>query len=75
VAAARRQNHRAAGGGTAADRAAAWHDKDPYEHLSPGERYQLAIERRDALVRDRRAVPSGGRRATDINPAQRPEGS
>ena len=41
-------------------------DDDPYAHLTPGERFSRAIERRDALIRDRRnGGGGGGRRATD----------
>ena len=39
---------------------------DPSEDLPPGERYSRAVERRDALVRDRRI--SKGRRYTDQHP-------
>jgi len=39
---------------------------DPSEDLPPGERYSRAVERRDALVRDRRV--SKGRRYTDQHP-------
>jgi hypothetical protein len=33
--------------------------EDPFEHLSPGERFARALERRDALVR---RVGGGGRK-------------
>ena len=38
-------------------------DDDPFKHLSPAERFARAIERRDALIRDRRM--STGRRQGD----------
>jgi hypothetical protein len=39
---------------------------DPSADLSPGERYARAVERRNALIRDRRM--SKGRRDTDQHP-------
>ena len=39
---------------------------DSSEDLPPGERYARAVERRDALIRDRRM--SKGRRHTDQHP-------
>jgi hypothetical protein len=38
---------------------------DPHWNLTPGERFERAIERRDAMIRDRRASSQGGRRRTD----------
>jgi hypothetical protein len=40
------------------------HD-DPPNHLTPAERFARAVERRDVLVRDRRAAGQRGRRETD----------
>lgn len=40
-------------------------DPDPRARLTPGQRYTLALERRDSRLTDRR-VAGGGRRATDL---------
>lgn len=40
-------------------------DDDTLKHLTPGERYAQAIERRNALIRDRRTSERPGRRDTD----------
>ena len=43
-------------------------DDDPLKHLTPGERYAQAIERRNTLIRDRRTSDRRGRRETDQPP-------
>lgn len=40
-------------------------EDDPLQHLTPGERYARAIDRRDTLIRDRRRSERPGRRTTD----------
>jgi hypothetical protein len=49
-------------------RAAPLQDADPFEHLTPGERFARAIERRNALTPDRRTSEQRGRRHTDQHP-------
>ena len=40
-------------------------DNDPASEMTPTERFARAIERRDALIRDRRIAGGAGRRSTD----------
>lgn len=44
-------------------------DDDPLQHLTPGERYARAIERRNTLIRDRRTSERRGRRDSDQSSA------
>jgi hypothetical protein len=41
---------------------------DPASEMTPHERFARAIERRDALIRDRRTAGGRGRRCTDPDP-------
>jgi len=43
-------------------------DNGPESSMTPNERFARAIERRDALVRDRRIAQGAGRRSTDPDP-------
>ena len=56
-------------GAVAAERPAAREREDDSQtQLSPTERFNQAIDRRDRLVRDRRSSDGNGRRATDRAP-------
>jgi hypothetical protein len=46
-------------------------DDDPLQDLSPVVRFNQAIDRRNQLVRDRRAMNGTGRRGTDRVPLER----
>ena len=45
-------------------------DDDPASEMTPNERFARAIERRDAMIRDRRTAGGAGRRSTDPRPDQ-----
>ena len=45
-------------------------DNDPASEMTPNERFARAIERRDTLIRDRRASGGAGRRSTDPDPQE-----
>lgn len=50
--------------------AAASQDNDSASEMTPNERFARAIERRDAMIRDRRTAGGAGRRSTDPQPDQ-----
>jgi hypothetical protein len=45
-------------------------DDDPLSHLTPGERFKMAIKRRNAVIQDQLVIEQGRRRAAN-KPLQR----